>query len=217
MTLRIQSIQVGQPVTVPAAGETPEWRSAIFKSPVSGPVGVGPLGLEGDAQADLRAHGGPDKAINVYPAENYAYWQATPALAALTGGAFGENFTTLGLTEDAACVGDIFQVGEVGEVGKVVVQISQPRGPCYKLNRRWQVPDLQQRAEQTRRIGWYFRVLQGGSVAPGMQLALVERPYPQWNIARVWDVTRNGADPAARSELLACALLSADWKRALRA
>ncbi len=186
-----------------------EWRSGIVKRPVDGPVWLSTMGLEGDGQADLRNHGGPHRAVNLYPAEHYEIWRQTPGLESMSGGAFGENFTTLGLLETPACLGDAFRVGEA------VVEISQPRGPCYKLDRRWKIADLSKRAEQTRRFGWYFRVLQEGRVQAGSELALLRRPYPQWSIERVWNTAH---DPALRGDipaLLECPALSDGWRQSL--
>lgn len=208
--VQLLSIQVGLPVVYPGIDDpAAEWRSGIVKRPVDGPVWLGILGLEGDGQADLRNHGGPHRAVNLYPAEHYEIWRQTPGLESMSGGAFGENFTTLGLTETSACLGDAFRVGEA------VIEISQPRGPCYKLDRRWKVADLSKRAEQTGRYGWYFRVLQEGHVQAGSELALLRRPYPRWTIERVWNTAH---DPALRGDipaLLECPALSDGWKQSL--
>jgi MOSC domain-containing protein YiiM len=208
----ILSIQIGQPVTYPAeeSGQKP-WTSAIGKTSVSGPVWLGPMGLEGDAQYNLEVHGGLERAVNVYPGEHYDFWRASPELACMTGGAFGENFTTSGLVEATACIGDLFRVGEA------LVEISQPRGPCNNLNRRWHSPDLMQRAGATGRVGWYLRVKQVGRVQPGAALELLERPFPHWTIARVWALYRDllGKDPVALEEirqLAFCPALSEGWR-----
>lgn len=211
---QILSIQVGKPRELPPveAGGKP-WRSAIYKSTVDGAVWVRKLGLEGDAVADHHHHGGEDQAINVYPAEHYAVWHATPGLEAMSGGAFGENFTTQGVDEFSVCLGDTMRVGEA------VVQVSQPRGPCYKLNRRWNYDDLQRRAEQEHRFGWYLRVIEEGRVQAGDHLELIERPYPDWSIARVFDVTDAPHDtPEAAAEaraLLEIPALGMNWRRSL--
>ena len=211
MELKLLSVQVGKPVEHPPVepGGKP-WRSAIVKNPVVGPVWVGRLGLEGDSQADKKNHGGPNRAVNVYPGEHYHIWRATPGLEGMDGGAFGENFTTLGLLEQTACIGDVLAVGDV------VVAITQPRGPCYKLNRRWNFPDLQRRSEDEHRFGWYLRVVQEGRVQPGAPMRLLEHPFPEWSIARVWDVTMDLADGDAAQALLGCPALSPEWKESLQ-
>lgn len=210
----VVSIQVGKAQTIaPVEAGGKPWRSAIFKSAVEGPVWARKLGLDGDAQADHRHHGGEGQAINVYPEEHYEVWRAAPGLEGMGGGAFGENFTTLGVTERTTCLGDLLRVGEA------LVQVSQPRGPCYKLNRRWNVAFLQARAEQEYRFGWYLRVIEEGQVRAGDRLELLERPLPQWTIARVWDVTtadlRRPEAAAEARALLEIGLLGKNWRRAL--
>lgn len=208
---QLLSIQVGKPVTYPPQNEDQKpWRSAIGKTPVLGPLWLGELCLAGDAQADLRVHGGPFRAVNVYPVEHYDAWRAIPGLAGMTNGAFGENFTTRGLLEDSVCIGDIYQVGEAQ------VEITQPRGPCFKLERRWRMAGLAQLAEDTTRIGWYFRARQTGTVQAGQDLTLLERPYPQWTIARVWELREHSRDINALRALAACTALSDGWGDMLR-
>jgi len=104
------------------------------------------------------------------------------ALADLPYGGFGENFTTSGVLEETVCIGDTFQTGSA------VVQVAQPRWPCYKLNRRWSLPDLDARLDAARRWGWYLRVLQAGQVEAGQDFVLVERLAAVWNIDRVYAV-----------------------------
>ena len=161
----ILSIQVGLPQILgsPLADDPAErtWRSAILKLPVPGSVLVGRTNLEGDGQADLRLHGGEDKAVYAYPAEHYPLWQAELDLAELPYGGFGENLTVSGLLEFEVCIGDVYQAGEVQ------LQVTQPRGPCWKLARRWGIPDLAVRFTQTGRTGFYLRVLQEGLLAAG--------------------------------------------------
>lgn len=210
-TAKLVSIQVGQIETYPSPepGGSP-WRSAIGKRAVERSVWAGRLGIMGDAQADRRNHGGEGRAINVYPSEHYTRWREKPGLEAMTGGAFGENFTTLGLLEDSVCIGDTYRVGEV------LVEISQPRGPCYKLNRRWNMPDLQTLAEQEHRFGWYLRVREEGSLKAGQDLALLDRPCPDWTIARVWSLLMEEFHPDDAQALLEVPALSEDWKRQVR-
>ena len=156
--------------------------SGIYKTPVTGPLQLGALGLEGDEQADLRVHGGIEKAVHHYPAEHYPDWRAElgplPDLA--RPGGFGENISTTGLTEENVAVGDIFRLGGA------LVQVSQGRQPCWKLNRRFGVPDMARRVQGTGRTGWYYRVLQPGRVAPGDMLALEDRIAPEWTLRRLW-------------------------------
>lgn len=160
----------------------PDTLSAIGKRPVDAAVAIGPAGLEGDEQADRRNHGGPDKAIHHYPFDHYPAWRGDlpdPAPLLDAAGAFGENISTLGLTEETVCVGDIFCIGTA------TVQVSQGRQPCWKLNHRFGVADMARRVQSTGRTGWYYRVLEPGIVAAGDGIALIDRPLPDWPLARI--------------------------------
>ncbi len=213
-TLSLVSIQVGMPQTYSDPDRT--WTSGIAKRPVTGPVQAGLTNLAGDGQADLVHHGGVDKAIYCYPSEHYPAWRSELALPDLPYGGLGENFTTGGLLEEQVCIGDTWQIGEA------VVQVSQPRRPCYKLNRLWSVPDLDARVNAARRCGWYLRVLKPGSVEAGQAFVFIERPAPDWNIERVYAIAQDiHAHSNDATALLDLEVLSADWrdgiKRILRA
>jgi MOSC domain-containing protein YiiM len=211
------SVNVGQPRELPPPPKgwrgDPPWRkrlSAIFKEPVAGAVWLGALGLEGDRQVDRKYHGGVDRAVNVYSADHFPDWRVRLDRPDLANGAFGENFTVAGLDEQAVCIGDSYAIGEV------VVRVTQPREPCWKLARKLDVKDLVVQVEQLRRTGWYLRVLQEGRVEAGMTLALLERPHPEWTIARAYATTRARAtDPEAAAILAACPALAADWRTLL--
>ena len=143
-------------------------RTSIFKQPVAGPVQLHAEHLAGDGQADLRVHGGPDKAVYAYPQEHHAYWRQHLPAAQLVPGAFGENLTTTGLLETQVRVGDCFQIGTA------VLMAVQPRRPCLKLGIRWQRPSLVREFEAAQRPGIYFRVVQPGQLQAGDTIALVE-------------------------------------------
>lgn len=185
--------------------------SAIAKSPVPGPVKIGYLGLEGDEQADLRVHGGPDKALHHYPYDHYARWSAAradePLLAAP--GAFGENIATLGLVEEQVCIGDRFRLGSA------LLEISQGRQPCWKQSERLHWAALPALMVKERRSGWYYRVIEQGVAAPGDALSLVERPLPAWTVRRVFGLLVAGdhrQDPAALTVLADMPMLFAGWR-----
>jgi len=126
--------------------------------------------------------------------------------------AFGENFTIAGSREENVCIGDTYRVDEV------LVQVSQPRVPCWKLGRRWNLPDLAKRVETSGRTGWYLRVLREGSVKAGLPLELIERPFPQWPVSRASEVLRaRKANPHDAAALAKCELLSWSWRETLRA
>ena len=204
----LTSIQVGLPREY-AGNETGDsWVSAIFKDPVGGPVWLGQTGLEGDRQADLKAHGGPNKAVLAYSADHYPLWRAEWNQPDIPFGGFGENLTVSGLEERTVCLGDDWSVGDA------LLQVSQPRTPCWKLARRWNRPDLPQRVIATGRSGWYLRVLRPGNVQAGSQITLQERPLPQWSIARISELLYAPDDRAAARELAECPLLSPGWRRA---
>lgn len=211
----LASIQVGTPQSLGSEDAPPHsfdapWSSGIFKRAIEGPVTVAADGLAGDGQADPVNHGGPDKAVCAYPADHYDYWRAHLSLATFPHGAFGENFTIRGATEHSVCVGDVWSIGEV------TVQVSQPRQPCWKLSRKWRIQTLTEDVIESRRTGWYFRVLQGGSVEAGAPCRLLQRPQPDWTIAAANEAmyTRPLAR-TARASLAAVPELSAAWKRSL--
>ncbi len=183
--------------------------SAIDKHPLDGVVRIGEAGIAGDEQGDPRVHGGPDKAVHHYPFEHYATWREElgelPVLAAP--GAFGENVSTRGLTEATACLGDRF------ELGTAVLEVSQGRQPCWKLNDRFGVKDMARRVQATGRTGWYYRVLQPGEARAGDALRLAARPHPDWPLARL---TRLLADRVLDPAQLGAALelpLVPSWRK----
>lgn len=212
--MKLLSIQVGLPRTVGQANAIDpmdrEWTTGFFKESVSSPLWLGKTNLAGDGQADRQYHGGPDKAVNLYPIEHYPYWIGELKRAELGNGAFGENFTTSGLLESTACIGDILAIGQA------LVQISQPRQPCWKLARRWRIKDLARRVQHSGRTGWYFRVLQEGEVAAGLPFTLVDRPYPEWTVATANDIMhRRTTDRDQAGKLANCPALSSSWRATL--
>ncbi len=202
----IVSVQVGQVAPLGPDG----FPSAFVKMPARGPVAVGRLGLAGDAQADVTVHGGPDKAVYLYPAEHYAAWsRELPEHAALLRpGGFGENLTTLGFDERTVCIGDIFQAGSA------LLQITQPRQPCFKLALRFGDTHLPQVFLRSGRSGWYARVLENGIVSSGDRLALLERPNPTWPVSRLGRlITHRLATPDDMVELAELPGVASDWRR----
>lgn len=208
---RLVSMQVGRPRTHgdPDATDPLEraWRSAYVKDPVQGPRRLSRTQLEGDEQYDLEFHGGPEMAVLAYSAEHYPRWHAELGLDAMGPGGFGENFTIAGLDEDLVSIGDTF------EIGTARVQVSQPRGPCANISRRWKSKELLRRATATARIGWYLRVLEEGVVESGEAVRLIERPCPEWSVARVFRLKiARAPDPAEARALAACGVLSPEWR-----
>lgn len=212
--MRIESLQTGQPKTYgwPDAQDPldREWTSAIRKEQVYGQVWAGVGGLSGDQVADRRGHGGPDRAVLVYSGDHYPKWRAEWGRKAVGPGAFGENLTVNGLTEDTVCVGDVFRIGDVR------IEVSAPREPCMNLVRLHRIPDLVKTVQGTARSGWYARVLEEGWLEAGMPIALADRPYPQWTIARAALVKRKREEFAEEARLLgACPALIEEWRRKL--
>lgn len=156
-------------------------RTSIFKQPVTGPVPVLAEHLAGDGQADLKHHGGPDKAVYAYPSEHYPYWEAYVPADKLVPGAFGENLTTAGLLESDVRLGDCFQIGSA------VLMAVQPRVPCFKLNVRLDDARMVRRFQAAGRSGIYFRVVEPGTLQAGDALTLVQRSAHEVTIQQVVD------------------------------
>jgi len=188
------------------------YSTAFWKAPVHEPRWLGRTQLDGDEQADLRVHGGPDKALLAYATVHYPEWTARLGLDELPYGAFGENVALAGLDEAQVCIGDVWLLGAA------VVQVSQPRQPCWKLNARWHRDDLVAEVERSGRSGWYFRVLTEGLIAPGVPHELLERPHPDWSVERANDLMHHRRhDAALAAELAAVPPLSESWRRTLSA
>ena len=168
--MKLLSVNVGGPREVKWKGKL--IRTSIFKSPKNGSVQVFKLNLEGDKQSDLAVHGGVDKAVYAYPSEHYSFWRQEFPDLDITWGAFGENLTTEGLLETAVHIGDILQIGSARFV------ITQPRLPCFKLGIRLGRADIVNRFLQSERSGFYFAVLEEGTVAAGDLIQLL-RPDPR--------------------------------------
>ncbi|MFJ1512512.1 MOSC domain-containing protein [Cellulosimicrobium funkei] len=183
--------------------------TAFRKQPRVDPVAVGAEGLEGDAQADRRVHGGPEKAVCVYPVEHYAAWRDQLGVD-LPPGAFGENLLTRGLTEDDLLLGDVLALGAT------TLQVSMPRRPCYKLAAVHGLVDLPDRVQASGRTGWYLRVLTPGTVRAGATAVVVDRPDRSATVRevnRVMNLDRD--DLAAAAALAALPTLPARWRDTL--
>ena len=207
----LESVQVGTPRRYGTTGaEEPlerPWRTSFFRAPSSRPRWLYTTHLEGNAQADTKNHGRPEQAVLLYAAAHYPRWRAELGRPEIGPGGFGENFTVGGLTEATACIGDTYAIGEAR------VQVTGPRYPCWKIERRWGLAELSARLAEAGRTGWYCRVVREGLVEPGLPIALVERPYPEWTVALVNDFGhgRNRDVETARA-LAACPLLVEWWR-----
>ncbi len=182
--------------------------SGIAKAPVVAPetLWLDTLNLEGDAQADLRVHGGPDKAVYAYPSEHLAAWSAELG-ETLGPTAFGENLTTAGATEDDVCIGDRWAWGDA------VLEVSQPRTPCFKLAIHRGRGDIGRRVKDSGRTGWYLRVIEAGRVPVAGPISVVERHPMGATVWAVHEATRPGGAPAEVVEaLLHVEALAEGWK-----
>ena len=177
--MKIISVNVGLPRLVLRNGEPVS--TGIFKDPVEGRVRVRTLNLDGDRQSDLSVHGGPQKAVYLYPSEHYEFWKQELPDMDLPWGMFGENLTTTGLFETEVHIGDTFRAGSAE------LMVTQPRMPCYKLGIRFGRADMIKRFLVSERSGFYFSVLKEGDVGAGEELELLERNDSG---VRVVDITR---------------------------
>lgn len=187
--------------------------SGFVKRPRSGAVEVGLLNLDGDEQADLSVHGGAEKAVYGYAASHYAAWAAEfPELApTFVGGSMGENLTIAGLDEGDICVGDIHAIGSV------LLQVCQPRQPCFKFALRHGNKYLPKAMVKTGRAGWYYRVIRSGVLHAGDAVTLHYRPHPDFAFARLVQIVYHGE--ATREELarmVSMDALASQWREAAR-
>jgi MOSC domain-containing protein YiiM len=205
----LEALLIGTPQPFhPARG-----MSSMARTPTDRPVALGLLGFAGDAVADPRVHGGPDKAVHFYPPEHYPAWRTElgdhPRLSAP--GGFGENLSAAGLTEDRVQIGDRFRIGTA------LVEIAQGRQPCWKLDHHFARPTMAADVIRTGRCGFYFRVLESGAVAAGDALEQVESGPGAWTVAHVFRLLIGGghrsiAGQAALAQLAALPLLAEGWR-----
>lgn len=185
-----------------------EWESGMFKEETKEKVWLTKTNLIGDEVADTKVHGGPEKALFAYPTKHYAYWKKDIATDEINIGGFGENLAVTGKDEETVCIGDTYKLGDA------IIQVSQPRRPCWKPARRFKVLDLALRIQNSGLTGWYYRVLKEGYIEAGLKMELLERPYPQWTIAAANEVMYKHKDDFHLTEKLAsCELLATNWNK----
>jgi len=208
--MRVESVNVGTPREI-------EWGdkrmlTSIFKAPVTGRVAVRMHNLDGDRQADLTVHGGPDKAVYGYPSEHYAYWRSELPDADLGWGAFGENLTTRGLDDVELSIGDVVRVGSS------LLMVTQPRIPCVKLAARFGRRDMVKRFSAARRPGFYFAVVEEGDVGAGDALEVVDRATERMSVRDVFDLFfAQPADLAGLRRALSLRGLAEVWRTEISA
>lgn len=207
----LSALCVGQPKPFNGA-ET----SAIDKRPVEGPVAIRTLGLAGDAVADPKVHGGPEMAVHHYPHDHYPMWrEAMDGHELLDGvGAFGENVVAIGWTEDRVHIGDRFRMGTA------LLEISQPRQPCWKIEHRFGYKGMVKHILRTHACGWYYRVIEEGEARAGDAIERVEAGHEDWSVARVFAALYDPADATTPADLRALAALDRlcpKWREKARA
>ncbi len=211
----LRSIQLGTPTSYgqenAADPHDQPWTTGFFKTPVEGRVFAGTTNLAGDGQADLKHHGGVDKAVLAYSADHYPRWRDELGIPDMPHGAFGENLTIGGLSEQSVCIGDVLRIGTV------LFEVSQPRQPCWKLARRWRMHELTPTMVRNGRSGWYLRVLDQGWIEAGMPVELIARPNPAWPITRAHEIMHHRkTDVALAIELADLPELAGSWVKELR-
>ena len=205
MAMKIISLNVGLPRLVLRNDEPVS--TGIFKEPVTGRVMMRKLNLDGDRQADLSVHGGPEKAVYIYPSEHYDFWKRELPEMNLPWGMFGENLTTTGLFETETHVGDKFRVGAAE------VMVTQPRIPCYKLGIRFGRVDIIKRFLISERSGFYVSVLKEGEVAAGDEFEVLEKNasgVTVVDVTRLYSTDRENVDLLRRA--IATEELPESWR-----
>ena len=186
------------------------WTTGMFKEPTSEKVWLSETGLQGDEVGDKKNHGGQEKALFAYPIGHYRYWREIEQIDMHYGG-FGENMAVLEMDEFSVFIGDIYQFGDA------IIQVSQPRNPCWRPARRYRRKELALQIQNTGKTGWYFRVLKPGYVWSKVDLELKERPYPQWSIAAANEVMHHEKHDLVRTdELSRCEGLAPGWREKLQ-
>lgn len=206
----ILSVNVGTPRQVPAAhGKTV--LTSIFKSPVEGRLAVRRHNVEGDRQSDLTVHGGPNKAVYCYPAEHYAYWkEQLPDHDLSVYGAFGENLTTSGILESDVWIGDRFRAGSA------ILEVTQPRMPCFKLGIRFNLSSMVKLFWQSGRSGIYFSIVEEGDLAAGDTIERIARGPEELSVADVVRLYRGDEKSPELLDRVLRAPLSGSWKEDIR-
>lgn len=192
MKAKVEALCIGQPQPFNGAE-----LSAIGKYPVTGPIMIRDIGLEGDMVADTKHHGGPDMAVHHYPLDHYGWWNEKLGGHELltTAPAFGENIVALGLTERDVHIGDRFRFGSA------LLEVSQPRQPCWKIEHRFQRKGMVKAIIQNHNCGWYYRVIEEGEARADDTLERVETGQTEWSVARLFAKLYDPKNKASREEL----------------
>ncbi|MDX6301927.1 MAG: hypothetical protein QOF53_3141 [Nocardioidaceae bacterium] len=204
------SVNVGQPADVSWHGRTVH--TGVWKRPVTGPQMVRRLNIDGDGQGDVAGHGGEQRAVMVYQLDSYRHWREFFGLESLEHGAFGENFTVEGLSDDEVCIGDRFRIGEAE------LEVTQPRVTCYRVGMRMGQPRLPSLLVEHHRPGFYLRVITEGQVAPGDEIVRTARGRHQLSIAEIDALLYlPGQDRERLTQAVDIPALSPGWQGSFRA
>jgi MOSC domain-containing protein YiiM len=206
--LRVLSVNVGLPQEIVWKGKTVQ--TGIFKDPKPGRVGCTRLNLDGDRQADLTVHGGTNKAVYGYPHEHYAFWRDKLPQEPLPYGAFGENLTLEGLTEENVHIGDRFRIGTVELV------VTQPRQPCFKLAAKFGGNQIVHEMLESGYSGFYFAVLRTGNIGADDTVELIETEPQAVRIADMNRIVLGDADALLMKRAIQIDALPPEWREALQ-
>ncbi|MFZ3215964.1 MAG: MOSC domain-containing protein [Candidatus Acidiferrales bacterium] len=202
--MKVLSVNVALPRLISWRGQT--FKTGIFKEPVRGPVMMRQLDLDGDRQADLSVHGGPDKAVYAYPAEHYSFWSKEFPGMDLPWGQFGENLTTEGLRESDTHIGDILRIGHA------TVRVTQPRVPCLKLAAKFQRDDILKRFLQSGRSGFYLAVIEEGLVEAGDAIERIQQAGNGVSVSDINKLFNHEADLPLLRRATQLEALPLDWR-----
>ncbi|QIF04048.1 MOSC domain-containing protein [Roseimicrobium sp. ORNL1] len=192
--MQILSVNIAMPRVIEINGKAVP--TGIYKEPVTGPVEVRKLGLSGDGQADLTVHGGEHQAVYAYPIEHYAHWATFLGAASLEHGTFGENLTTSGLIETEVCIGDVHRMSNV------LLQVTCERLPCFKFAHKVSRPDILKPFLQSGHSGFYYKVLQEGTITAGDSIEVVEKEPQCISVRALLGVHRLNEDDIETMEKL---------------
>ncbi len=209
--MKIVSVNVSLRREVELAGR--RITTGLFKEPVEGAVAVGAVNLEGDEQVDLSVHGGPDKSVYAFSTASYRHWQDHLGRTALPWGSFGENLTIDGADDREICIGDVLRAGTA------VLQVTQPRAPCWKLCGRLEVEaEFIREFLASGHTGFYLRVLEQGQVAAGDDVGIITPDAGRLSVDAVCRLRHvEKSDLGGCRKALEVAALSAEWRRDLEA
>jgi MOSC domain-containing protein YiiM len=202
--MRISAVNCAQPQELVAAQRVVN--SAIIKQSVQVPVLVTAQGLVGDGQADQTLHGGVHRAVYAYAKENYAYWRDRLQRPDIVPGRFGENLTTCGLLDHSVHIGDIYRIG------RAVLEVTQPRTACYKLGVSLNLPDFPQLFLESRRVGFFMRVISTGEVGVDDRIECVHLDQESLTIPEISRIYQNARDYSGAERALRIAALAPEWR-----